>query len=376
MSQDENYTEDELEIQKEVIIAEQEENTVPKTTKKGKNKQEEKPHDPDVIDLDLENLDGIGKETANKLRSYGIYDIAALALSQAGELVETLSNGGANKNVSMDSCSKLIVKANTYLEETGILDKPLTPSKVLLEKNTVRKRFSTGDKNLDEKFFGGGIESKAVTELFGKFGTGKTQICYCTAALAASQGKKVLFIDTENTYSPDRVEEISMLKEYDTNEVQNNILVLKPPTVSMFVSFMRKLEHFVHDNNIELVIIDSIIALHKAEYIGRGLLAPKQQNLTQIMSKLIRTAQYYDCGVIITNHVIANPDPYKSGGDELPAGGNSIGHYSTHRAYLQQKGMKKRYSALTMIDSPRYAYHQELIELKAEGVVLIDPKNA
>ena len=275
---DENYTEEELEIQKEVVVAD-EPVTVPEVvtkSKKGKEAviEEESP----IINLELEKLEGIGKETANKLRSYGIYDIAALALSQAGELVDTLSNGGASKNVSLDSCSKLIVKANTYLSETGILDKPLTPSKVLLEKNMVRKRFSTGDKTLDKDFFGGGIESKAVTELYGAFGSGKTQLCYSVMALAASQGKKVLFIDTENTYSPDRVEEISMLRKYDPDLVQNNILVLKPPTVSMFVSFIRKLEHFVHDNNIELVIIDSILALHKAEYIGRGLLAPKQQN--------------------------------------------------------------------------------------------------
>lgn len=373
--QDENYNEDELQIQKEVV---KEEITVPKSRKKTSAviTVEEQQQDPDVIDLDLENLEGIGKETANKLRSYGIYDIAALALSQAGELVETLSNGGSNKNISLDSCSKLIVKANTYLEETGILDKPLTPSKVLLEKNTVRKRFSTGDETLDNQFFGGGIESKSVTEFYGAFGSGKTQLCYSTLTLAASQGRKVLFIDTENTYSPERVEEISKLKNYDIDMVQNNILVLKPPTVSMFVSFMRKLEHFVHNNKIELVVVDSIIALHKSEYIGRGLLAPKQQNLTQIMSKLIRTAQYYDCGVIITNHIIANPDPYTGGGSELAAGGNSIAHYSTHRIYLQKKGMKKRYTALTMVDSPRYPPTQILMELKPEGVVFKDPKDA
>lgn len=383
MSTDENYTEDELEIQREVIEAEQQQVTVPKSkvTKEKKLKgeqqvKEEEEDTPITVDLELENLDGIGKETAAKLRSYGIHDIAALALSQAGELVETLSNGGANKNVSLDSCSKLVLKAHNYMTEKGILNKPLTSSKVLLEKNTVRKRFSTGDKALDDQFFGGGIESKSVTEFYGAFGSGKTQLCYSTLTLAASQGRKVLFIDTENTYSPERVDQICMLKGYDTDVTQNNILVLSPPTVSVFVSFIRQLEHFIHDNKIELIVVDSIIALHKSEYIGRGLLAPKQQNLTQIMSKLIRTAQHYDCGVIITNHIIANPDPYTGGGSELAAGGNSIAHYSTHRIYLQKKGMKKRYTALTMVDSPRYPPTQILMELKEEGVVFKDPKDA
>lgn len=368
--EDENYTEeeDELEIQKDVLETE----TVREGDDTTKKSEEETPI---LIDLQLEKLNGLGKDRADKLRASGIYDIAALALCQAGELLETLSNGGTIKNVSLDSCTNLVLKAHNYMVEKGILTKPLTTAKILFEKNLLRKRFSTGDKELDTKFFGGGIESKSVTEFYGAFGSGKTQLCYSTIALAASQGQKVLFLDTENTFSPERIYDICTHRGYDVDTTLNNILSLNPPNVSVFVNLVNTLEHFIHENKIQLIVVDSIIALHKAEYIGRGLLAPKQQNLTQIMSKLIRCARFYDCAVIITNHIIANPDPYTGGGSELAAGGNSIAHYSTHRIYLQKKGNKKRYTVLTMVDSPRYPPSQALMELLPEGVVYKDPKN-
>ena len=93
------------------------------------------------------------------------------------------------------------------------------------------------------------------------------------------------------------------------------------------------------------------------------------------MSKLIRVAVYYDVGVLITNHIIANPDPYTPG-TEIAAGGNSIAHFSTHRIYLQKKGIKKPYTAATIIDSPRMAKNQVAFELKPEGVVWKNPAEA
>jgi DNA repair protein RadA len=161
----------------------------------------------------------------------------------------------------------------------------------------------------------------------------------------------------------------------DRKIVHENILVLPPATVSMFKTYIDHIEEYITQNQIQFIVIDSIVALHKSEYFGRGALAPRQQSLNSIMSKLIRVAVYYNIGVVITNHIIANPDPY-SPGTEIAAGGNSIAHFSTHRIYLQKKGIKKPYTAATIIDSPRMPKNQTLFELKPEGVIWKDPKEA
>ena len=363
---DEDIETAELDIQQEEVIA----TAKPKRT--SKSKKDEVPQDPNKVSLELTELEGVGKATAEKLKAYGINDIASLALSQAAELIEKLSNGGNTKNVSHDSCVKLIVAANMYLQEKGVLDKPLVSSTDLMEQNKDRKRFTTGSLEIDNFFGGGGIESRSVTEIYGAFGSGKSQLCFCTAVQAAIMGRKVLYIDTENTYSADRVDEIAELKGLDRKIVHENILVLKPATVSMFKLFTDHLEQYVSENEIQFIVVDSIVALHKSEYFGRGQLAPRQQGLNSIMSKLIRVAAYYDVGVLITNHIIANPDPYTPG-TEIAAGGNSIAHFSTHRIYLQKKGQKKPYTIATIIDSPRMPKNQVTFELKPEGIVWKNP---
>lgn len=362
---DEDAETSEQDIQEEIIAT-----AKPKRT--SKTKKDDIPQDPNKVSLNLEELDGVGKATADKLRAFGINDIASLALSQAPELVEKLSNGGNTKNVSQDSCVKLVISANRYLEEKGVLNKPLVSSTDLMQQNKDRKRFTTGSLEIDNFFGGGGIESRAVTEIYGAFGSGKSQLCFSTAVQAAIAGRKVLYVDTEHTYSADRVDEIAELKGFDTKTVHDNILILQPATVSMFKLFIDHLEEYVSENEIQFIVVDSIVALHKSEYFGRGQLVPRQQGLNSIMSKLIRVAVYYDVGVLITNHIIANPDPYTPG-TEIAAGGNSIAHFSTHRIYLQKKGQKKPYTIATIIDSPRMPKNQVSFELKPEGLLWKNP---
>lgn len=354
---------EEIEEMEEKIISQ--DKPAKKTTKKPKTKEEKANEDPN----NLEGLDGIGDTTIEKLKSVSVLTISDLAVYNASDLYTTLSRDGSVKNITLDSCMKLVVLANLHMQKYKMLDKPLLSSTVLLKKSTGRKRFSVGDDAYDA-FLGGGFESGAVTELYGKFGTGKTQSCYCASVLAANDGKRVLYVDTEDTYQPERIDEIAREKGLDPQKIHENIMVLRPPSVSMFIQYMRNLSQYITEEKIELIIVDSIIALHKAEYFGRGLLAPRQQSLTGIMSRLKQASEYYNCGVIITNHIIANPDPYTSGGSEIPAGGNSIAHYSTHRIYLQTKPLphSQKYSVVTMDDSPRYPRSQIAILLNKQGV--------
>lgn len=328
------------------------------------------------IDVDLNNIRGIGPLTIEKLATVGIYDIWDLATSNAPAIWSII--GDSNK--SLEYCTNLIIIANRYLKENEGLDEPIVSSKYLLDNEAVRKRFSTGDEGLDNFFGGGGIESKAITELYGKFQTGKTQICYCTAITAASNNKKVLFIDTENTYSPTRTQEISILRGLDVNKVQENIHVSKVSSSSMLVSVIRDLRRLIKENKFELIIIDSIIALHRAEYLGRTFLASRQQGLAEIMGILIRIAERCNIGVIITNQVGDSPDPFKPG--VYATGGNIIAHSSTHRIFLKSRGqktekikgrnVKRDLSLILMQDSPRYPRTEKLISIGPDGVRVED----
>lgn len=328
------------------------------------------------IDVDLNNIKGIGPLTIEKLATVGIYDIWDLATSNAPAIWSII--GDSNK--SLEYCTNLIILANRYLKENEGLDEPIVPSKFLLDNEAVRKRFSTGDEGLDNFFGGGGIESKAITELYGKFQVGKTQICYCTAVTAAANDKKVLFIDTENTYSPTRTQEIAVTKGLDTDKVQNNIHVSKVNSSSMLVSVIRDLRRLVKEKNYELIIIDSIIALHRAEYLGRTFLASRQQGLAEIMGILIKVAERCDIGVIITNQVGDSPDPFKPG--IYATGGNIIAHSSTHRIFLKSRGqktekikgrnVKRDLSLILMQDSPRYPRTEKLISMGPDGVRVED----
>lgn len=358
------------------ILAQYEEDVIPEDEIKQLDEQintKKKKTTKEPLDLnDISNLEGIGPKSKEKLNAMGIQNISDLAVSNASDLYNLLSGGGSVKNVSLDYCVKLVVLANQYCVDSKMFDKPLISSTDLLVKSRGRKRFSIGDEDFDN-FLGGGIESRAITEFYGAYGSGKTQICYCATTIAAAQGRRVLYIDTEDTYSPERIDELAEQKGLDKKTVHENILVLRPQGVSMFCKYLDNLYRYVREEKIELIVIDSIIALHKVEYLGRGLLAPRQQSLAGIMSKLIRIAEFYDIGVMITNHILANPDPYKPG-SEVAAGGNSIAHYSTHRIALKSRLGKNdtKYSVATMDDSPRYPRIQIAFVLTAQGVKFKD----
>lgn len=321
--------------------------------------------------MDISDIKGVGTTTVEKLKEMGIDNITDLAIASAIEIHEKL----ASTKHGIDFCQQLVIYANKYLQESAIFDKAIVSSKKLLDDDTVRKRFSTGDEMID-KWLGGGIESKAVTELYGRFKSGKSQLCYSTAVGTAASGKKVLFIDTENTYSPTRINEIASHRKLDVDKVHENILVMKPKAASILYLYLKELTRHIKEYNIELVIVDSIIALHRAEFIGRSNLSNRQQQLSRIMSYLVRNAENYDVGVMITNQVLESPDPFKPG--QFATGGNIISHASTHRIYLKTRASSlqnknKSYSIATMEDSPRYAKTELMIELGPYGVRGVDP---
>jgi DNA repair protein RadA len=121
---------------------------------------------------------------------------------------------------------------------------------------------------------------------------------------------------------------------------------------------------FIEQFNAKLIIIDSIISLHRAEFAGRGTLADRQQRLNQLLHRLVRIAEIYGVAIVITNQVQSTPDTF-FGDPTKPAGGNVVGHASTYRIYLRKAGNDR---IAKMIDSPYHPYSDVRFTVNEKGI--------
>ncbi len=161
-------------------------------------------------------------------------------------------------------------------------------------------KITTGSKAFDD-ILGGGIETGSITELYGEFRTGKTQLCHTlcvTTQLPAASGGgngKVLYIDTENTFRGERILQIASERYgLDGNEVLENIAIAKSCTSEHQVELLSQVAAlFEEQGSYRLLIIDSIIANFRAEFIGRGELAARQQLLSAHLHALKKLAMEF-----------------------------------------------------------------------------------
>ena len=290
---------------------------------------------------DLESLNGVGSTTASKLRSSGYTTIESVAVTPPREIMEK-TNLGFNTILKIQEAARQMVATD------------FKTAQEYYEKRKSMKKCTTGSKKLNE-ILGGGIETQALTELIGEFGSGKTQICLMvsiTAQLPTDKGGfggNVAFIDTEGTFMPERVYQIATANGLDPQKVADNIYVARAYNSSHQCLLIDRLFTLCPENNIKLVIVDSMISHFRGEYVGRETLAERQQKLNQYLHKLIRLSEAYNIAVIVTNQVQANPTAF-FGDPNRPAGGNIMAHSCTHRVYLR-KGSKGTRIA-RVIDSP------------------------
>jgi DNA repair protein RadA len=304
----------------------------------------------EAIEVDISDLPGVGPATRAKLEAGGITTILDLAASTVNELVDNLS-------ITDETAHNLIFEAQRLLKDKGYLEKDLVSAQELYDRRAKMVRCTTYSNNLD-KLFLGGLETQAVTEFYGEFGSGKTQICHtlCISAQTPVEehglGGNVLYIDTESTFRPERIAQIAKARNMDVDKMLENIHVAKVYNASHLELIIKALGSLIQQNGIKLVIVDSIISLHRAEFVGRGTLSERQQKLNAIMHRLKRIAEIYNIAIVITNQVQASPDTY-FGDPTKAAGGNIIGHASTYRVYLRKAGVERK---AIMIDSPCHPY--------------------
>ena len=308
--------------------------------------------------MELEELSGVGESIAEKLKEAGYGSVEAIACASTGELKD-LGLGEA-------TAAKIIQAARESLNmgfESGL--------EYLAKREQIGK-LTTGSKEFD-KLFGGGIETQAITELFGKFGSGKTQVAHQLAVNVQLPKEKggleagAIYIDTENTFRPERIQQMAKAVKLKPEEVLGNIMVARAYNSDHQMLLAEKASEIMADKNIKLVVVDSLTAHFRAEYTGRGTLASRQQKLNRHMHTLQRKiADLYNCAVVVTNQVMARPD-IMFGDPTAPIGGHIVGHHSTFRVYLKKSKGTKRIAS--MIDSPSMPEAECVFEVITEGIV-------
>jgi len=303
----------------------------------------------------IRELPGVGPATAEKLEAVGYSDLMAIAVATPGVLIDATGMGEA-------AAKKLIALARSNL------DMGFVTGEDMLEKRNQVIRIKTGVEEFD-KLLGGGFETGCITECFGQYGSSKTQIAHQLAVNVQKQypGSTVIYIDTENTFRPGRIQQMAKGAGMDPKECLKNIRVAKAYNSDHQMLLSEKVEDLIKKNNLDvkLVIIDSLTAHFRAEYVGRGTLAERQQKLNKHMRVLIKLADLNNLAVYVTNQVMAKPDQFF--GDPTEAiGGHIVGHNSTFRIYLR-KG-KKGSRVAKLIDSPNMPDGEATFMVETEGL--------
>jgi DNA repair protein RadA len=308
-------------------------------------------------ELTLEDLPGIGPKGAQKLRDAGYNEMIAIAAASAGEIA-------AACEISDATAEKIIQSAR------GMLDMGFKTAADLMERRQEVGRITTGSKTLDA-LIGGGVETQAITEAFGMFGSGKSQIGFQLAVnvqLPKEKGGlngKCIFIDTESTFRPERILEIAKHHNLDAKKVLANIFVAKAYNSDHQVVLAEKAKELIKEQGVKLIIVDSLMSHFRSDYSGRGELAPRQQKLNRHMHMLQKLADTHNIAVYLTNQVMARPD-VMFGDPTTAIGGNIVGHASTYRLYLRKSKATKRIARL--IDSPNMPEGEAVFTLTEKGI--------
>jgi DNA repair protein RadA len=303
-------------------------------------------------------LKGVASTTVNKLLKAGYTTIKAVAMTPAREIADLAGMGS-------DTAVKVCRLARMHV------DPGFVPALEVLEMRQHMVKCTTGSAELD-RILGGGVETGAITELIGEFGSGKTQICF-TLAVTAQQpveeggyAGNVCAIDTEGTFMPERIMQIAEERGLDYTKVLEGILIARAYNSEHQIILINSLPELVEKSGIKLIIMDSMIGHFRGEYIGRGTLAERQQKLGSCLSKLLRVAEAFNVAVVLTNQVLSTPDTMY-GDPNKPTGGHVMAHACTHRVFLR-KGRKNTRLA-RVIDSPSLPEEKIRFAITAAGIV-------
>ncbi|KAI8426172.1 hypothetical protein MSG28_005113 [Choristoneura fumiferana] len=309
-------------------------------------------------DVDILQKHGINVADIKKLKTAGICTIKGIQMSTKKKLCNIKGFSDAKVDKIKEACQKVVTLG--FMTALEVSDRRKQVFKI-----------STGSAELD-KLLAGGIESMAITEVFGEFRTGKTQLshtlCVTTQIPTPSgyQGGKVMFLDTEHTLLRPIADRFNL----DQSGVLDNVLYARAYTSEHQAELLDYVAAKFHEEAgvFKLLIIDSVMALFRVDFSGRGELADRQQKLAQVLSRLQKISEEYNVAVFITNQMTSDPgatlsfqvDPKK------PIGGNILAHASTTRISLRKGRGENRIAKI--YDSPDLPESEATFAITSGGV--------
>ncbi|MFY4811133.1 DNA repair and recombination protein RadA [Haloarcula sp. H-GB5] len=342
---------------------------------------------------DLEELPGVGPATAEKLEDNGYDSYQGIAVASPGELSNTADIG--------ESSAADIIQAAREAADIGGFE---TGSTVLERREQIGK-LSWGVDEVDD-LLGGGVETQSITEVYGEFGAGKSQVTHQLAVnvqLPAEHGGlegSAIFVDSEDTFRPERIEQMvkglddevladTMVlhgiveEEADADPTDEDLLddlvasvlekihVAKAFNSNHQILLAEKAQEIASESQeeefpVRLLAVDSLTAHFRAEYVGRGELADRQQKLNKHLHDLMRVGDLNNTAVVVTNQVASNPDSF-FGDPTQPIGGNILGHTSTFRMYLRKSKGNKR--IVKLVDAPNLPDGEGVMRVEEDGLL-------
>lgn len=325
-------------------------------------KRSQEPEEESSVFKSIEEIPGIGPATAQKLKEIGYNTVESLATATVNELM----SAGISDKVAV----KIIAHARSKInvEFVSALD-------ILENRKNIRK-LTTGSKNIDS-LLAGGLETMTITEFFGEYGTGKSQMCHqlcVNVQLPFEQGGldgSALYIDTENTFRPERISAMAKHLNLDPDEVLKKIVVAEAYNSDHQILILERSDKIIKENNVKLLVVDSVTSHFRSEYLGREHLVMRQQKLNSHLHKLERLAVAFNLVTVVTNQVMARPDEFFGLG-AYPVGGHIIGHRSHNRIFIRKAPGKRGLRIARLVVSLDRPEGEALFEISENGIT--DPE--
>lgn len=286
----------------------------------------------------VEDLPGVGPAIANKLAAAGWKTVQMIATATEMELIDA--------GLGEDTAKKVIKAARQSLEIKFIKGDEL--EKLRADQTLL----TTGCSSLNN-LLEGGLKTASITEFYGEFGTGKSQICQqlaVTVQLPVERGgldSACLYIDTESVFMPERVSQMARYLELNPKDVLKRIVYAEAFTSEHQAVLLDNCDDVIKDNGVRLIIVDSLMAHFRAEYPGREVLAPRQQNVNRFLHKVKRLAQAFNAVVVVTNQVVSHPDSYGGPQQPKPIGGHVVAHAVHTRVFIRKGSHNLRIAKIT-----------------------------
>lgn len=305
----------------------------------------------------VEDLEGIGSATADKLRELGFHTLESLAIATVKELLPA--------GISEKQATKIVSQARDSMTIE------FTSANELMKIKEKVQRLSLGSRMLDE-LLGGGLETQTITEFYGPYGVGKSILCHQLSVNAQRTIEEggldggTLYIDTEQTFRPEWIIRMAKNLNMEPEETAKKIIYCEAYNSDHQSLLLEKCDEVIKKNNIRIMIIDSLTSHFRSDYLGREMLAERQQRLNKHMHRLARLARAFNAVAVVTNQVLAKPDQFFSFAVE-PAGGHIVAHTSHTRVFLRRTASGPTRIA-RLVSSPYLPEGERLFRITENGI--------